>query len=577
MRRVLYYFFKYTLKYKWIFFLGLFFTILERVLVNFTNFFPKFFIESLQNNFDKDNLIKILIIYIVVKIAVDLLGVLTQITNDIVAVRVLRNMRNDVFKYLHDLDFYFHANKQTGGLISVVKRGYDSFFGFHDEFKVRVVQIFIDFIFISSTFFILNYKLGLVIVLVVLLNLLSMRFLIMHNIKKRKELNKEDDNISSIFVDNLINYETVKYFAKEEREQDKMIKKNWDWTRAIWRYANSFRLIDLSTSILSAIGIFLILYISVKDVSEGEMSLANLILVIGFTGSFFPRLTDMIFRFREIAKRTTDLNNFFGIFENTLEVIEKENPVVMDNVKGNIEFKDIVFGYKDRNPIFNKLNLNIEDGESVALVGQSGGGKTTVTKLLLRFYDVSEGAILIDGINIKDLSKKSLRSNVGIVPQEAILFNDTIGYNISYGKDNATQDEIESAAKLANLYDFIESLPEKYETVVGERGIKLSGGQKQRLAIARVFITNPPIIVFDEATSQLDSESEKLIQDAFWKLAKGKTVIIIAHRLSTILKSDRIIVLKDGEIKEQGKHQELIELKGEYAKLWNLQKGGVIE
>ena len=235
------------------------------------------------------------------------------------------------------------------------------------------------------------------------------------------------------------------------------------------------------------------------------------------------------------------------------------------------------FNYQNRSKILQDFNLKIAAGESLALVGHSGAGKSTIVKLLLRFYDVSGGKITIDGVDIRDATKESLRKNIGVVPQEPVLFNDSIGFNIGYGKDQVTLTEIKQAAKIANLDQFIETLPQKYHTIVGERGIKLSGGQKQRLAIARMFLANPPIIIFDEATSQLDSESEKSIQEAFWKIAQDKTTIIIAHRLSTVMRSDRIIVLQDGKIMEQGSHTELIKKeKGIYQHFWDLQKGGFL-
>ena len=235
------------------------------------------------------------------------------------------------------------------------------------------------------------------------------------------------------------------------------------------------------------------------------------------------------------------------------------------------------FNYNEREDVLKDINLNIEPGQSIAFVGESGAGKTTMTKLLLRFYDVKSGAIKLDGVDIREITKQSLRQNIGLVPQEPVLFNDTIGYNITYPKDNVSQEQLEEAVKVANLHTFIESLPKKYDTLVGERGIKLSGGQKQRLAIARAFIADPKIIIFDEATSQLDSKSEKLIQDSFWKLVENKTTIIIAHRLSTVMKADRIVVIDNGEISQQGTHQELIEHKGIYQSLWKLQSGDILE
>ena len=284
-----------------------------------------------------------------------------------------------------------------------------------------------------------------------------------------------------------------------------------------------------------------------------------------------------MFRLRELAKNYTDLEKFIAILDIYPEVKDPVSPKVLNNPHGDISFKNVSFAYYESKEIMHNFNLNIKDGESVAFVGPSGAGKTTIIKLLLRFFDCLSGSISIDGVDIKDLKKTYLRKIIGMVPQEPVLFNDTILYNISYPNKNATLEDVRKAASAANLDNFIESLPKKYETKVGERGIKLSGGQKQRLAIARVFLANTPILIFDEATSQLDSISEKLIQNSLWKVAKSKTAIIIAHRLSTVMRADRIIVLDKGRIIEEGAHKDLINTKnGLYKQLWTMQRGGLL-
>jgi ABC-type multidrug transport system fused ATPase/permease subunit len=309
-------------------------------------------------------------------------------------------------------------------------------------------------------------------------------------------------------------------------------------------------------------------FYSYKTITTGDF-----VLVVGFTSSFYPKVFELVWGFRDMAKNYSDIQRYFGLLDHQIEVKDPKKPVKIKRIVGEIEYKNTSFSYGDsKTDAINNIDLKIRPGQSVAFVGKSGAGKTTVVKLLMRFFDVTSGEILIDRINIKKITKSHLRSFMGVVPQEPILFNNTIGYNIAYGREKATKREIEAAAKLANIHDFIKSLADGYETKVGERGIKLSGGQKQRVAIARMILSDPEIIIFDEATSQLDSESEKLIQDAFWKAVKNKTTIIIAHRLSTVMRADKIVVMDDGKIIEVGSHNELIRKKGGlYKHFWNLQ------
>jgi len=313
--------------------------------------------------------------------------------------------------------------------------------------------------------------------------------------------------------------------------------------------------------------------LALKLVVNQTLSAGDFVMIAGFISGFFPRLWDLVLSFRDIAKNYADIETYFHLLDHQIQIKDPQKPVTLKKIKGEIEFNNVSFAYDRRKDnAVNNLNLKIRQGQAVALVGRSGSGKTTLVKLLMRFYDPQKGQVMLDGVNIKNFNKSTLRSYIGVVPQEPILFNHTIAYNIGYGKDHATKAEIIAAAKIANIDTFIESLPDKYETEVGERGVKLSGGQKQRLAIARMILANPEIIIFDEATSHLDSESEKSIQDAFWKARKNKTTIIVAHRLSTVKKADKIVVLENGRIKETGSHQELVNKKDSlYNHLWKLQ------
>ena len=296
----------------------------------------------------------------------------------------------------------------------------------------------------------------------------------------------------------------------------------------------------------------MVLLFSLNKAARLELSVGEYVYILGFVTSFFPQFFEMVYEFRNIAKQFADIEIYFSFFDREVIVRDPEKPVERQHVRGEIEFKGVTFGYPEsRGTALRNFNLTIREGESVAFVGKSGVGKTTLVKLLMRFYDVQKGEITIDGYDIRKFAKARLRSFIGVVPQETVLFNDTIGFNIAYGADKPSQKAIRAASKMAHLDEFVGSLSKKYETMVGERGVKLSGGQKQRLAIARMILSDPDIIIFDEATSQLDSESEKAIQDAFWKARENKTTIIIAHRLSTVVRADKIVVMERGKLVEK--------------------------
>ncbi len=568
-------FLKYNIKYKPAFFSFLIFTLIAGIIGNFQNYFYKFFVENLSHP-DLTKLLWIVLGFVGVKLSSEIFMQGANLLGDYFHFRGARDARMDVFRHLHELDLAYHSNKQSGGLIGTIKRGDQASFALFHE-NVRLLRIFIDFIFILIIMSQLQIGIALIILTVFLLNVLATKVLITRNIKSRIAFNEEEDSISGIIVDNLINYETVKYFAKEKYEEERLRKNYIPWLTRLWDYGSTFRYIEVSTVLLAIVGIGGTLLYSAFLLVNGQITAGDLVLVLSFVTAFFPKLTDFVFRFREVTKAYIDIDKYFKILDVPIEVKDPENPIALGEIKGEVSFDDVTFAYKGRRPIIENFSLSVKPGESVAIVGRSGAGKTTMTKLLMHFYDIQNGQITVDGVNIKDVLKHDLRKNVGIVPQEAILFNDSIGYNIGYGLDEYNPEKIKEAARLAHLDKFIEGLPEKYDTLVGERGIKLSGGQKQRLAIARMILENPQIVIFDEATSHLDSESEKLIQDSFWDFAEGKTTIIIAHRFSTIMKADRIIVMEHGKIIEEGTHEQLSKKGKMYQRLWDLQVKGVIK
>ncbi|MCX6705540.1 MAG: ABC transporter ATP-binding protein [Candidatus Woesebacteria bacterium] len=549
--------------------------IIATILQNITPYFFKLFVDEIPK-LNYSNLIRLLYFFIAVNVTGLLFNIVSFWAGDYIVFNSAKEARLKIFSYVQSLDFAFHTGKSTGSLISAFKRGDSAFFTLFFEIHHRILDIavaaFVMFFFFSR----LDYRIVIFAFLSIAITLVVTKFLISFNIKKRTIFNKEEDEISGILTDNLINYETVKLFAKEKWEERRLTDKFGAWIKALWNYGNSFRLIDFSIGAVTNLGLFLILFISLGNSVHLRLTVGDFVLVTTFVGLFFSKLWELVFSLRDIAKTYADIEIYFGLLRNEVTVKDPEKPIKLEKVSGRIHFNNVSFSYKDgKQGALKNFDLRVKKGESIAIVGKSGSGKTTLIKLLMRFFDTTKGEITIDGVNIKTLTKDNLRGLMGVVPQEPILFNNTIAYNIAYGGkgDGATAlSEIEQAANLANIDEFIESMPKKYETQVGERGVKLSGGQKQRLAIARMILSNPSIIIFDEATSQLDSESEKLIQDAFWKVREGKTTIIIAHRLSTVARADRIVVMEEGKIKEIGTHQELLKNKDSlYKHFWDLQ------
>jgi ATP-binding cassette, subfamily B, heavy metal transporter len=568
-------FYQFIFKYKLDFAIFLVVLVVAGISENLSPYILKLLIDNAtKGNFEI--LLKLLLGFVGIRLVAVLVDTLSYHLGDRVQIPAARDARIAVFKYIQDLDFAFHVNKNTGALISAFKRGDGAFFNlfmnFHQDVLRTIVSLGVVLFFFSRV----NPVILFMMLILFLVNVTVMAFLIKLNLKTRKEFNDSEDQISGIITDNLLNYETVKFFAQEKAEENRLRKSFEDWVNKIWKFSNSFRLMDISIGTISSLGMFLMLGTVIKMLVAKKIGLGDFVMVSSFLSGFYYRFFGLFFQLRNIAKSFIDLEKYFEILDNDIMVKDPLVPKTIKEVKGKIEFRKVGFAYPGiRKKVLDGVDLKISQGESVAFVGRSGAGKTTLVKLLLRFYDLKKGKILVDGVDIRKLNKGYLRSLLAVVPQEPILFNNTIGFNIGYGKDGVNKKEIREAAKMANLSEFIESLPKKYETQVGERGIKLSGGQKQRLAIARAMLCNPKILIFDEATSNLDSESERLIQEALWNTAQNRTLLIIAHRFSTIRRADKIVVLQHGKVVETGKHTDLIKIKdGVYQKLWTLQAKG---
>ncbi len=571
-------FYKFLLRYKKWYFISVIFSL---IAILFTSAIP-FIFRYLTNNLaslDLKMILFVIAIFFGVRIGSVLTDNLSIYSGDQTVVRSARDARLAVFSHLQNLDFAFHINKRSGEFISKIKRGDSAFFDIFNAVNREVLTYVFNFLVVAFSLSYISVNIIFVLLGALLIIIFSSIYLLKKNLSARVSFNKEEDNISHLIIDNLINYETVKYFAKEKREIKNLTQAFKKWENNLFDYVNTFRKINIIVVFITTLAMMVVLYIASMGVIDKTLTSGDLVLTITFILQFFPKFESIVGRVRNVVKHYSDLKDYFEILDYTLVMPDPEDPEIIKNISeaAEIEFKNVFFAYYSGQDALHNINLKIQADSATALVGRSGSGKTTLTKLLLRVYDPQEGEVLINGHDLRNLKKENLRKMIGVVPQEPILFNNTIAYNIAYPLDNISKEEIINAAKLANLHDFIAGLPKGYDTIVGERGVKLSGGEKQRLAISRVFLLNPGIIIFDEATSHLDSESEHLIQKSIDRLAERKTLLIVAHRLSTIMKANKIVVLEKGRIKEIGIHSELISKKrGIYKLLWNLQTEGEV-
>jgi ATP-binding cassette subfamily B protein len=391
-------------------------------------------------------------------------------------------------------------------------------------------------------------------------------------VRLRREMNAQDTDANQKAIDSLLNYETVKYFGAEAREAARYDSAMESYQRAAIKTATSLAFLNFGQSFIITSGLVIVMVMAAVGVQSGALTVGDFVMVNAYMIQLTMPLNFLGTVYREIRQALTDMGEMFDLLEQPRDVADKPGARRLDVTRGVVRFEDVRFGYDPARPILQGVSLTVGAGESVALVGPSGSGKSTIGRLLFRFYDVQGGAITIDGQDLRDVTQDSLHAAIGVVPQDTVLFNDTIGYNIAYGRDHATRDEIEAAARAAQIHDFVMSLPEGYDTQVGERGLKLSGGEKQRVGIARTLLKDPPILLLDEATSALDTETEASIQTALKRAGEGRTVLTIAHRLSTIADADRIVVLQEGVVVEEGTHADLLARGGRYAALWARQQ-----
>lgn len=486
--------------------------------------------------------------------------------------RALRAVAIETFTHIHRMSLRYHITRKTGGLSRIMERG------------VKAVSFLLRFILLSigplmlellmvgivlATLFDIWY---LVVVLVTVIFYVAFTFKVTEwRVGIRREMNRQDTDANQKAIDSLLNFETVKYFGAEDREARRYDSAMAGYEDAALRTSYSLAFLNFGQSLLISAGLIGVMVMAAFGVSRGELTVGDFVMVNAYMIQITIPLNMLGMVYREIRQSLIDMGEMFALLDQPPEVSDKPGAPALRITDGRVRFDNVEFGYDAARPILKGISFDVPPGHTVALVGASGAGKSTIGRLLFRFYDVSAGAVTIDSQDLRDITQSSLHDAIGIVPQDTVLFNDTLYYNIAYGRDGATRAEIEEAARAARLHDFIASLPEGYETQVGERGLKLSGGEKQRVGIARTLLKNPPIVLLDEATSALDTQTERDIQDSLRAMSTGRTVITIAHRLSTVVEADTILVMEDGQVIERGNHDKLLALDGQYARLWNRQ------
>ena len=486
--------------------------------------------------------------------------------------RALRQVGLETFQHIHNMSLRYHLSRKTGGLSRVMERGVKGVSFLLRFLLFSIGPLMLQLALISAalaTFFDIRYLI--VIAVAVVAYVWFTAVVTEWRVKIRKEMNDQDNDANQKAIDSLLNFETVKYFGAEAREADRYDSAMEGYETAALKTSYSLGFINLGQALIINTAMVIVMLMSVQGVAAGTVTVGGFVTVNAYLMQVMMPLNFLGFVYREIRQALVDMSEMFGLLEQPPEVQDQPNAPSLQVVGGSIELKDVYFSYDPERAILKGVSLKVEPGQTLAIVGPSGSGKSTIGRLLFRFYDVTEGALLVDGQDVRNVTQFSLHEAVGVVPQDTVLFNDTIYYNIAYGRANATRAQIEQAAKAAQIHDFVQSLPNGYYTKVGERGLKLSGGEKQRVGIARSLLKNPPILLLDEATSALDTETEYEIQESLIQMAHGRTVMIIAHRLSTVVHADRIVVLEQGQIVEEGSHKELLAKEGRYAHLWYLQ------
>ena len=490
-----------------------------------------------------------------------------------VAQHAIRQLALTVFRHLHSLSLRFHLERQTGGMSRDIERGTNGVSTLLTYLLFSIVPVILEFGLVAAVLFTkFDWRFVAVTFAAVAVYLAYTFFISEWRIGIRRRANELDSRANTRAIDSLLNYETVKYFNNEEFEARRYDENLKSYEHAAVKSEASLGLLNSGQSLIIAAAVTALMLLAAEGVADGALTLGDLVLVNALLIQLYIPLNFMGMVYREIKQSLIDMDRMFRLLEENREVEDRPGARPLPPGGAVIRFDHVNFSYDGKRPILRDLTFEVPAGGKVAVVGASGTGKSTLARLLYRFYDVNGGAVRVNGVDIRDVAQSSLRAAIGIVPQDTVLFNDTIYYNIQYGRPEAAREEVVAAAQAAHIHDFIQSLPEGYEATVGERGLKLSGGEKQRVAIARAILKNPRILIFDEATSALDSRSEKSIQAELNRIARGHTTLVIAHRLSTVMDADQILVMDKGTIVERGTHRELLERGGHYAQMWLLQQ-----
>ena len=517
--------------------------------------------------------VALLATYGILRFSTTMFGELRDVLFVPVTQRAIRRLALGVFRHLHSLSLRFHLERQTGGMTRDIERGTRGISTLLSYLVFSIIPVILEFTLVAIVLLAkFDWRFAAVTFGAVIVYIAFTITVTEWRMAIRRQANELDSKANTRAIDSLLNYETVKYFGNEEFEAQRYDENLRKYESAAVKNEASLGVLNIGQSFIIAVAVTLLMLLVAQGVAQKSFTLGDLVLVNGLLIQLYIPLNFLGMVYREIKQALMDMDRMFRLLTEHREIEDKPGAPDVPPGPANVEFQHVDFHYERARQILFDVSFAIPAGHRVAVVGHSGSGKSTLARLLYRFYDVSAGAITVNGADIRQVRQASLRAAIGIVPQDTVLFNDTILYNIRYGRPEATDDEVYEAARAAHIHDFIVSLPAGYETMVGERGLKLSGGEKQRVAIARALLKNPRILIFDEATSALDSRAEKAIQQELERIAEGRTTLVIAHRLSTVMDADQILVLQQGRIAERGTHSQLLEAQGEYARMWALQQ-----
>ena len=515
----------------------------------------------------------LLIGYGALRLASTLFNELRDLVFAKVAQRAIRNIALKVFRHLHSLALRFHLERQTGGMSRDIERGTRGMSFLLSFMLFNILPTLLEIALVAIILFVTyNAWFAIITTATIVVYIIYSLVVTEQRMAVRRVMNDMDSKANTRAIDSLINYETVKYFNNEDYEARRYDEHMATWEQAALKNQGSLSILNFGQGAIIAVGVTLLMIMAGQGVVDGSMTMGDLVLVNAYLLQLFIPLNFLGFVYREIKHSLTDMEKMFSLLDKPQDIKDRPGAPPLEVGEGAVRFEHVDFGYQKERQILFDLDFEIPPGKKVAIVGSSGAGKSTLSRLLFRFYDVDGGRILINGQDIREVSQQSVRAVIGIVPQDTVLFNDTIYYNIAYAKPDASREEVIRAATMAHIHTFIESIPQGYETLVGERGLKLSGGEKQRVAIARAILKNPRILIFDEATSALDSHSEQAILSALAEVAANHTTLVIAHRLSTIIDADQILVMKHGHVVERGTHSALLQQGTLYARMWALQQ-----